>query len=81
MKAVNKEFNKGIKEHAESVNDAFDRLKKGYSENEETVYMIADHEAGEMNTYDANGIYLSSRKLRPDEKRTKVYSMNTGTNG
>jgi len=81
MKAVNKEFQKGLKEHGESVSDALDRIKKGYSENDETVFMIADHDAGEMNTYDADGIYLSSRKLRPDERQTKVYSMHTGTNG
>jgi len=81
MKAVVKEFNDALKKHADSVSHALDNIKKGYSENEETVYMIADQDAGEMNIYDANGVYLSTRKLRPDEKQTKVYKMNTGTNG
>lgn len=37
------------------------------------LYNIADHTAGIMETYDENGDFVSSRRLRPEEKQGKLF--------
>lgn len=36
------------------------------------LFSIADHESGLMNTYDEKGEFISSRRLRPDERQTRM---------
>lgn len=81
MKQIVKEFKDALKKNKEAVHDALVTLKRGYSENQEPVFLIDDQEEGMMNVYDKFGEFLYSRKLRPDEKQTRVLSMVTGTNG
>jgi hypothetical protein len=44
---------------------------------EGTLYHIADHEASVMETFDENGDFVSSRRLRPDEKQPKLFPIRT----
>lgn len=81
MKRIAKEFSDALKKNKEAVHDALKTLKRGYSENEETLFLIDDQEEGMMNVYDVFGEFQYSRKLRPEEKQTRVLSMVTGTNG
>lgn len=78
MKAIVKEFNDALKINKEGITDALTRLKKGFTENEEQVFLIDDQDEGMMNVHDKNGIFLYQRKLKPSEKQTRVISM-TGT--
>lgn len=75
FKAIAAEFNKAKKALSEDLNDALTRIKKGFSENEETVFLMADHDDNEMHVYDKFGEYLYSRKMRPEERQTKVIDM------
>lgn len=81
MKKIVKEFQAAIKKYKEGIADAVTRFKKGFSENEEKVYLMDDQEAGIMNVFDANGEYLYTRKLFPDERQTTILTLDkTGTN-
>lgn len=78
---IAKEFNKVYKDNGKKIGQNLDDLKRGYSENDEQVYLFDDQERGMMDAYDADGNYLSSRPLYKDEQQTKILEMNTGTNG
>lgn len=45
-----------------------------------TLYNIADHENGIMETYDEQGEFVSSRRLRPDEKQGSMFSLKKAAN-
>lgn len=79
FKEIKKTFNKAIDAHKKQIVMASKDLKRGYSENTETVYGVADHERDMMDFYDSRGEYLNSRRLLPDERQTTMLSMNTGT--
>lgn len=38
-----------------------------------TLYHIADHDTGFMETYDASGELIADRRLRPDEKQARLF--------
>lgn len=38
-----------------------------------TLYHLANHEDGMMETYDHSGELISSRRLRPDERQARLY--------
>lgn len=48
-----------------------------------TVYEFRDHENGVVETFGADGEFLASRRMRPDEGQSTIYSMRrrTGTDG
>lgn len=48
-------------------------IKTKQAEVEGELFHIADHDAGIMETYDANGDLHSSRRLKPDEKQQKLF--------
>lgn len=45
-----------------------------------TLYHLSNHEEGMMETYDNEGILVSSRRLRPEEKQGNVFSLNKAVN-
>lgn len=64
--------------------ELIDNLRSGQEEMEGTLYLVADHDAGDMLYYDSEGVLIKSRRLRPDEKQIKIMNMlrndKTGTN-
>ena len=42
---------------------------------EGTLYHLANHEEGVMETYDENGAWISGRRLRPEEKQGTIFSL------
>ena len=44
---------------------------------EGTLFHLSDHENSIMETYDENGDFVSSRRLRPDEKQPKLFPIKT----
>lgn len=45
-----------------------------------TLYHLANHEDGMMETYDNEGFLISSRRLRPEEKQGHIFSINKAVN-
>jgi hypothetical protein len=48
-------------------------VKTGKAEIKGRLFHFADHINGFMNTYDESGEFVSSRRLRPDEKQARLY--------
>lgn len=44
------------------------------------LYNIADHENGVMETFDETGEFVSSRRLRPNEKQQKLFPVSRAIN-
>jgi hypothetical protein len=45
-----------------------------------TIYHIPDHETSMMETYDSEGMLVSSRRLRPEEKQGNVFQLKKAVN-
>lgn len=76
FKVIQTEFNNAAKAFQKQIDCACDDLKRGYTENEEPVFLVDDQDEGMMHTYDQWGKYINSRKLYPDERQTKIVEMN-----
>lgn len=77
---IKKEFDKAIKERQDQIKSAARDHKRGFSENDEPVFLIDDQDAGVMRIYDQWGKFVRERKLYPDERQVTVLQMaNTGT--
>jgi len=76
---IKKEFNKVIATHNKEIVKVAKDLKKGYSEQSENVYGVADHERDMMDFYDTRGEYLNSRRLLPEERQVTILQMDSKT--
>lgn len=57
-------------------------LKKGFVESTEKVFWMQDEEQRMMHSYDSNGEFIKSRKMRPEERQHRIVEMTaTGTAG
>ncbi len=45
-----------------------------------TLFHMANHEDGMMEIYDQEGILISSRRLRPEERQGSIFSINKAVN-
>jgi len=45
-----------------------------------TLFHMANHEDGMMETYDNDGVLISSRRLRPEEKQGSIFSLGKTAN-
>lgn len=73
-----KEELKSIKEETKKT---LETLRNGFINSEERVFHFKNEETGEMETYDAEGEFISSRRLRPDERQHTLVIPIDGTNG
>lgn len=56
-------------------------IKTRQAEVKGVLYHIANHEEGMMETFDENGELIATRRLRPEEKQQKLFSISkTATN-
>lgn len=46
-----------------------------------TLFHLANHEDGMMETYSEDGYLVSSRRLRPEEKQPNLFALKNGTHG
>lgn len=74
---ISSEFRKTIKTYDDQIKDALTCVKRGYSENEETVFGIDDQDRGMMDVYDIKGVLLYSRPLHPEEKQARIAQLKT----
>lgn len=72
---VRKEFNEACKAVETELRKNLTDLKRGYSENEEDVFCVADQDGGVMRMYDRDGVFLYSRRLFPEERQTLVIDL------
>lgn len=74
-----KEIKDGFKDKMDPLKAAnklrLTEIKTKQSTVDGTLYHIANHEAGMMETYDNEGYLVSSRRLRPEEKQGTIFSL------
>lgn len=70
-----KDLNLQIKEKKGEVKPLLKKIRKGYSEQKETVFGFDDQTLATMNFYDGNGDFLFSRPLKPSERQTKIHNL------
>ena len=75
----------GFKDHINPLKDETRELRKQVETRKEqvngTLFHFADHEASIMETYDQNGEFVSSRRLRPEEKQARLFVAKHAFNG
>lgn len=76
-KEAHKAVTKPLKLHNASL---LEEIKNRKTEVEGTLFHIADHEQGIMDVYDEMGEFQYSRRLRPEEKQARLFTVGkTGT--
>lgn len=60
-----------IEENAELLQN----IKTKTEEKSGVLYHVDDQEAGMMHSYDEDGYLVASRRLRPDEKQSSIFSI------
>ncbi len=79
LKTIKDDFKAKMKPYVLAKQQLLFKLKYKYYENEEEVALLDDQANGLMLTYDMDGLFLESRKLHPEEKQTKLKTVD-GTN-
>lgn len=76
-----KEAHKGVTKPLKTENSTLlEEIKNRKTEVTGTLFNIADQEQGVMETYDQTGEFISSRRLRPNERQLKLTAVQkTGT--
>lgn len=62
-----------IKPHKDENSVLQVEIKTGKAEVNGTLFHMANHSEGYMETYDENGEMVQSRRLRPDEKQGRLF--------
>jgi hypothetical protein len=55
-------------------------IKTGQAEVEGEIFFVADHEASMMETYNADGEMIASRRLKPEEKQQRISFLKPAAN-
>ena len=76
LKEVSSDLKAKIKSEREQIKGLLTYLKNKYILQTQEVYLMDDQDAGLMNTYNAEGMLIESRKLRPSERQTRIKSLN-----
>ena len=78
---VKAEHNEKVKPKRIEAKLMLQEIKLKKAEVKGVVFHIADQEASIMNSYDEHGDFLGSRRLRPDEKQSRMpYLVKSATN-
>lgn len=81
LKKIKDDYKAKMKPYELEKKKLLKALKLKHEESFEEVYLMDDQELGIMCIYDAKGKFLHSRKLYPDERQKKMFTLeNTGTN-
>lgn len=70
------EINTRIKELKTKTKSTLKKVRKTFEIEKDTLFMFDDQDNNVMNIYDSSGNLVNSRKLFPQEKQTKIYSLN-----
>jgi len=84
LEDAKKEFNTSHKASVKPLKQSFaitlNKLRSKVEEVTEEVFLMADQQEGLMGYYNADGILVHSRVLRPEEKQFRIVDMSkTGT--
>ena len=72
LKVVKAEYKEKMEPVADENKKLLRQIKTRQEELTGTIFNFPDYEDGMMNTYDENGDFVGSRRLKPDEKQLKA---------
>ena len=75
LKEIKDSYTSKMKPLKEANKIRLAEIKTKQSSTDGTLYYIADPESSMMETFDAEGMLVSSRRLRPEEKQGNVFAM------
>lgn len=75
LKAIQDEYKAKMKPFEVAKSQMILNLRSKVKTSMETVYLMANQVEGKMEIYDEKGVFLSSRKLRPEERQTNIHQM------
>lgn len=73
LKIVKAEYKEKMEPVADENKKLLRQIKTRQEELTGTIFNFADYEEGMMNTYDENGEFVGSRRLKPEEKQLKAF--------
>lgn len=76
LKDISKDLKDKIKSKRENIKGLLKYLKDKYILQNQEVYLIDDQENGLMLTYNQEGMIIESRKLRANERQTRIKNLN-----
>lgn len=82
LDGIKKRFKEQMDPLKRSNKELLHEIKTRQQEVKGTIFNLANYESSMMETFDEEGMLISSRRLRPDEKQGKVFplpNMKTGT--
>jgi len=75
LKEIKDEFKQKMDPLKQANKTLLTEIKTKQSTVEGTLYHLANHDDGFMETYDNNGDLISTRRLRPEEKQGNIFSI------
>lgn len=78
LKAIKDDFKKRINPLREETRELCEQVETRKEQVNGILFHFADHEASVMNTYDEKGEFVSSRRLKPEEKQARLFVAHPG---
>lgn len=75
LREITKGVRAKIKENTAHIKGLLTYLKNKFEYRQEEVYHFDDQENGVMLTYNGDGELIATRKLRPQERQTRIINM------
>lgn len=75
MKVARSVYKKEVTTLKEENRTYMQEIRTKQEQRKGTLFHMANHETGYMETYNEQGEFISTRKLRPNEKQTNIYQM------
>lgn len=73
---IKQQYKTEMQPHKDKHKEAYIAIRDKSFKSEENIYMFPDYDNNNMDMYDANGYYLSTRKLFPGERQVNIKPLN-----
>ena len=80
LKEVKADFKEKMEPLIRDNHNLMKEIKTGQAEVEGEIFFVPDHDASMMETYNADGELISSRRLRPEEKQQRISFLKPAAN-
>jgi hypothetical protein len=80
LKEVKADFKEKMEPLIRDNHKLMQEIKTGQAEVEGEIFFVPDHEASMMETYNADGEMIASRRLKPEEKQQRISFLKPAAN-
>lgn len=79
-KSISESFKARMKPLATQKSSLLEKIKNRSEYVKEDCYKIIDHNEGRVGYYNASGLLIEDRSIRPEERQGNLFAIKTGTN-